>query len=48
MFKYKPPGAYIWRGDLLEGFLRYEFWGWGVYIWRGLFSEFYRICHTLI
>ena len=25
--KYKPPGAYIWRDDLTEGFLRYEFWG---------------------
>ena len=32
--KYKPPGgggggagAYIWRGDFTEGFLRYEFWG---------------------
>ena len=26
--KYKPlGGAYIWRGDLTEGFLRYEFWG---------------------
>ena len=25
--KYKPPGAYIWRGDLTEGFLRYEFEG---------------------
>ena len=29
--KYKPPpprgGAYIWRGDLTEGFLRYEFGG---------------------
>ena len=23
--KYKPPGAYIWRGDLTEGFLRYRF-----------------------
>ena len=34
-----PWGAYIWRGDLTEAFLRYEFWG--VYIWRGLFSEFY-------
>ena len=22
-----PPGAYIWRGDLTEGFLRYEFGG---------------------
>ena len=29
-------------GDLTEGFLRYEF-GWGAYIWRGLFSEFYGI-----
>ena len=25
--KYKPPGAYIWRGDLTEGFLRYRFGG---------------------
>ena len=26
--EYKPPrGAYIWRGDLTEGFLRYEFGG---------------------
>ena len=44
--KYKPPGAYIWRGDLTEGFLRYEFWGLvfgGAYTWRGLFSEFYGI-----
>ena len=29
-------GAYIWRGDLTEGFLRYRFGG-------GLFSEFYGI-----
>ena len=29
-------------GDLTEGFLRYVF-GWGAYIWRGLFSEFYGI-----
>ena len=36
-----PEGAYIQRGDLTEGFLRYEFWG--AYIWRGLFSEFYGI-----
>ena len=42
-----PPGAYIWRGDLTEGFLRYEFGGLifgGAYTWRGLFSEFYGIC----
>ena len=36
--KYKPPGAYIWRSDLTEGFLRYEFGG--LYM-EGLFSEFY-------
>ena len=43
----KPPGgggAYIWRGDLTESFLRYRFEGLifgGAYTWRGLFSEFY-------
>ena len=39
-----PRGAYIRRGDLTEGFLRYDFRGLifgGAYIWRGLFSEFY-------
>ena len=34
-------GAYIWRGDLTEGFLRLPVWG--AYTWRGLFSEFYGI-----
>ena len=34
-----PRGAYIWRGDLTEGVLRYRFGG--ACIWRGLFSEFY-------
>ena len=41
-----PRGAYIWRGDLTEGFLRYEFGGLifgGAYTRRGLFSEFYGI-----
>ena len=35
---------YIRRGDLTEGFLRYDFGGLifgGAYTWRGLFSEFY-------
>ena len=44
--KYKPPGPYIWRGDLTEGFLRYRFGGLifgGAYTWRVLFSEFYGI-----
>ena len=39
-----PGGAYIWRGDLTEGFLRYRFGGLifgGAYTRRGLFSEFY-------
>ena len=39
-----PCGAYIWRGDLTEGCLRYWFVGLifgGAYTWRGLFSEFY-------
>ena len=34
-----PWGAYIWRGDLTESFLHYEFGG--AYKWRGLSSEFY-------
>ena len=39
-------GAYIRRGDLTEGFLRYDFGGLmfgGAYTWRGLFLEFYSI-----
>ena len=32
-----PRGAYIWRGNSTEGFLRYEFGG--AYIWRGLYME---------
>ena len=41
-----PWGAYISRGDLTEGFLRYRFGGpifAGAYTWRGLFLEFYGI-----
>ena len=41
-----PLGAYIWRGDLTEGFLHYRFQGLifrGAYTWRGFFSEFYGI-----
>ena len=39
-----PRGGYIRRGDLMEGFLRYDLGGFlfgGAYTWRGLFSEFY-------
>ena len=31
-----PRGAYIWRGDLTEGFLRYELGG---LRWRGLYTK---------
>ena len=31
-------GAYIWRGDLTEGFFALPVWR--AYTWRGLFSEF--------
>ena len=43
-------GAYIWRGDLTDGFLCYRFGGLifgGAYTWRGLFSEFYGISVVL-
>ena len=39
-----PRRAYIWRGDLTEGSLHYDFGGLifgGAYTWKGLFSEFY-------
>ena len=39
-----PRGAYIWRGDSTQDFLRYELGGLifgGAFTWRGLFSEFY-------
>ena len=45
-----PRGAYIWRDDLTEGFLRYRLGGLifgGAYRWRGLFSEFYGIFSSL-
>ena len=32
-----PRGAYIWRGDLTEGFLCYRTGG--AYIWRSLYME---------
>ena len=44
LFYFVFEGAYIWRGDLTEGFLRYRLGGLifgGAYTWRGLFSEFY-------
>ena len=44
IFPLQAPRAYIWRGDLTEGFCTLPVWGliFGrVYTWRGLFSEFY-------
>ena len=41
-----PWGAYIWRGNLTEGFLHYRFGGLifgGAYTWRGSFSKFYGV-----
>ena len=32
-----PRRAYIWRGDLTEGF--FVLLVWGAYIWRGLYME---------
>ena len=46
-----PWRAHIWRGDLTEDFLLYEFGGLisgGAYTWRGLFSEFYGILNLYI
>ena len=46
-----PRGAYIWRGDLMEGFLRYRIGGLifgGAYTSRGLFSEFYGILFFIL
>ena len=43
-FEFEGNEAYMWRGDLTEGFLRYRFGELifrGAYTWRGLFSEFY-------
>ena len=37
--KYKPPGAYIWRDDLTEGFCVTSLGGGEGYIWRGLYME---------
>ena len=50
--KHKPPGgAYFQRGDLTEGFLRYELVGFifgGAYTWMGLFSEFHGMPTILL
>ena len=45
-----PRGAYIWRGNLTEGFFGVTGLGGGLtfggaYTWRGLFSEFYGNLH---
>ena len=46
-----PEEASIWRSDLTEGFMRYEFGQFGglvfggAYAWKSLFSEFYGIKH---
>ena len=42
--KYKPPGAYIRRGDLTRGFLRYEFQG---LIHGGAYTRNFMVCKDL-
>ena len=42
--KYKPPGAYIRRGDLTWGFLRYEFQG---LIHGGAYIRNFMVCKDL-
>ena len=39
-----PPGAYIWRGDLTEGFLRYRFGG---LIFRGAYFRNFTVSNSL-
>ena len=50
-FKYKPPGAYIQRSDLTEGFLRYEFGGgvifWVSYTWGLIFGLLRKLTDTI-
>ena len=44
-------GAYIQRGDLTEGFFRYDFGEliFGVaHTWRNLYLEFYSIISTML
>ena len=46
-----PRGAYIWRDNLMEGFLRCRIGGLifgGAYTWRCLFSEFYGILFFIL
>ena len=47
-----PRGAYICRGNLMEGFLRCRIGGLiligGAYTWRCLFSEFYGILFFIL
>ena len=46
-----PQGAYIWRGDLMEGFFALPVWG-AYSIWRGLYMDglifgILRYCHII-
>ena len=49
--KYKPPGAYIWRGDLTEGFCVTSLGGGGRVIfggactWRGLYFRDFTVIY---
>ena len=48
--KYKPPGAYIWRGDLTEGFCVTSLGGGrvifgGACTWRGLYFRDFTVIY---
>ena len=45
--KYKPRGAYIWRGDLMEGFLHYQFGAHGWACFWNVTVFYFFIAHTL-
>ena len=42
--KSKPPGAYIWRGDLMEGFFHFKVGGWGVLIFGEAYFWNFAVC----
>ena len=43
-FQVQAPRGHIWRGDLMVGFLRYEFGG---FIFGGAYSQNFTVCQYL-
>ena len=42
--KSKPPGAYLWRCDLMEGFFHFMVGGWGVLIFGEAYFWNFAVC----